>query len=256
MQKIVKALRTNEDLESIADTLRGHDYSNDRTDYGPENDLKYGRASTDVRGRTKYFGATSNLGIALENNGITHHPDIRTQSGPPRIEQWTQVPAEPDLLNHLFELYFCWIHPFFRFFSKPEFYSDMSSGRTNYCSALLVNAILANACHLSDRPELRRDRNDPRTAGDAFFEEAKRLLQSEETTLTTVQALAIMGQREPSCGRDSTGYSFSGRAARMAIELGLHIKLQSDGRVPGPTELEVSVSDPCLSCTRHTMVDC
>lgn len=102
----------------------------------------------------------------------------------------------------------------------------MKQGQTNYCSTLLVNAMCSYACHFTDLKAARKDPNDPRTAGNHFFETAKQLLyeDDEASCFTTVQALAIMSVREPSAGRDSSGYKYIGRAIRMALELGLHLK--------------------------------
>ena len=137
-------------------------------------------------------------------------------------------------------LYFCWSHPYYVLFSKELFLHDMARGRSKYCSPLLVNALLAVACAFSDRPDARTDPNDPGTAGDHFFAEARRLLQSNDSSnLTTVQALALMGLREASCSRDSSGYQYAGRCIRMAIELGLHLSFGADNNKLGPTELEV-----------------
>lgn len=115
---------------------------------------------------------------------------------------------------------------------------DMGSGRTEFCSAMLVNALLSMACHYSDRPFTRTDPNNAATAGDAFFAEAKRLLDlTDKPSLTTVQALAIMSLREASHGHDSNGYQYAGRCVRMALELGLHLSVIGSGL--GAAEVEV-----------------
>ncbi|KAI4125685.1 MAG: hypothetical protein LQ347_005275 [Umbilicaria vellea] len=79
------------------------------------------------------------------------------------------------------------------------------------------------------------------TAGDAFYAEAKRLLfEDEHSSLTTVQALALMGLREVSTGRDSSGFHLMGRCMRMAIELGLHLGSTSgEASVLSESEVEV-----------------
>jgi hypothetical protein len=117
---------------------------------------------------------------------------------------------------------------FYVIFSRECFLKDFRSGRDKYCSPLLVNAILAYACHFTDEPAARTDPDNPRTAGDHFFDEAKRLLFLDETpSLTTTQALCVMAMREPSAGRDSSGFMYMGRCMRMAIELGLHLNSSS-----------------------------
>ena len=113
--------------------------------------------------------------------------------------------------------------PRFTIISGYYFRNDMRDGRRKYCNPLLVNAILAVACRLSDRKELQNDSNS-RTAGDDFFKEAKDLLARNSTPdVTTVQALGIMSSRELSFGREDTGWMLMGRCAQMAMYLGLHL---------------------------------
>jgi hypothetical protein len=59
---------------------------------------------------------------------------------------WTTVSADNDLMRHLLKLYFQHEYPFLPCFQKDHFLADMISGSTKYCSSLLVNTILAQAC--------------------------------------------------------------------------------------------------------------
>lgn len=120
---------------------------------------------------------------------------------------WFRAPQDADFVEHLLNLYFCWVHPFYQLFSRDHFVDDMGCGGTTFCSALLVNALLAVACSYSDRASARVESNKPATAGDHFFADAKSLLDStDRPSLTTVQALGLMSIRETSHGRDSNGY--------------------------------------------------
>ncbi|KAK5746384.1 hypothetical protein LTR17_000764 [Elasticomyces elasticus] len=139
---------------------------------------------------------------------------------------WFRQPQDAEFVEHLLNLHFSWVHPIYQSFPRELFLRDMGRGSTEYCSALLVNAVLALACHYSDRPAARTDPNNPSTAGDHFFQEARRLLYREERScLTTVQALGVMATREVSQGRESNAYQYSGRCLRMAVELGLHLSV-------------------------------
>jgi hypothetical protein len=165
------------------------------------------------------------------------YPHTRT----PASDTWTTVTQDLSFVNRLLALYFRWSHPFYVIFSRECFYKDFRAGRAKYCSPLLVNAILAYACHFTDEPEARTDRDNSRTAGDHFFHEARRLLHEDETpSLTTTQALCVMAMREPSAGRDSSGFMYMGRCMRMAVELGLHL---NNSAAPAmsltPSEVEV-----------------
>ena len=154
---------------------------------------------------------------------------------------WTHVTRDASLIEHLLSLYFCWEYPVFTILSEHYFRNDMRNKRRQYCSPLLVNAILAVACRFSDRPEARTISDDGRTAGDHFFEEAELLLAGDSTPgLTTLQALGIMSVREASSGRESKGFSLAGQCTRMAIQLGLQLPCAGvDGVAFSPTELEV-----------------
>jgi hypothetical protein len=86
--------------------------------------------------------------------------------------------------------------------------------------------MLALGCHFTSWPMSRKNLDDPATAGDHFFKEAKRLLlendEHEHPRLTTVQALALMSVREAGCGREAKGWVYSGMSFRMACDLGLN----------------------------------
>ena len=155
-------------------------------------------------------------------------PDDLQSSDSPSV--WFKAPQDGEFVEHLLNLYLAWVQPFYHLFSADHFLHDMARGKTDFCSAMLVNALMAFACHYSDRPQARTDPNNPATAGDHFFAEAKKLLdRNEKSSLTTVQALGIMGARECSAGRDANGYKYAGMCVRMALELGLHLSLVGSG---------------------------
>lgn len=151
-------------------------------------------------------------------------PPGRSQGSAAPTEPWTRVTSDYAFIEHLLSLYFCWEYPVFTILSERLFREDMRRGERRYCTPLLVNAILAVACRFSDRAESRTVADDSNTAGDQFFEEAKRLLAADDTpNLMTVQALGIMSIREGSCGRKDTGWSLAGQCMRMAICLSIQL---------------------------------
>lgn len=60
--------------------------------------------------------------------------------------QWTNVSKDDEFLRSLLKLFFLYEHPFFNCFSQDLFLEDMLSGSTEFCSPLLVNAVLSLAC--------------------------------------------------------------------------------------------------------------
>ncbi|KAF2846331.1 C6 transcription factor-like protein [Plenodomus tracheiphilus IPT5] len=188
--------------------------------------LLLGKPAVTLTGESRHFGHSANLGLVPEDENFIGGR-ARSNSALPERQgtTWTNVTHDLEFVKELFNLYFTWSHSFYVIFSRECFYKDFESGRDKYCSPLLVNAICAYACHLTDNPAGRTDPNNFRTAGDHFFTEAKRLLYEDDETpsLTTTQALCIMAMREPSTGRDSTGFRYMGRCIRMCVELGLHL---------------------------------
>lgn len=235
--EIVQQIRADEDLDSIAESLKKNvmlpEHLDTKSAEGELSNL-IGHPSMDASGVMKHYGHTSSLGLVSDGERSPVHIQIS--------EVWTRVTRDNSFVEHLLGIWFCWAHPFYLLFSKELFLDDMEKGRNKYCSPLLVNALLAFACAYSDRPEAREDPSDPRTAGDQFFAEAKRLLnENDSSNLTTVQALALMGLREVSCSRDSSGFQYAGRSVRMLIELGLHLSFASASDIT-PVELEVGGS--------------
>lgn len=233
---IVQQIRAEEDLENLAETLKKNvnnvmllERSNTKSVEGDLSNL-IGHPSLDAAGVAKHYGHTSSLGLVSFQG---QSPSLMQASEP-----WTKVTQDNDLVKHLMELYFCWSHPFYTLFSKELFLADMARNQNKYCSPLLVNAILAVGCQYSDRGDARAQPTDPSTVSDHFFTEAKRLLlENESSCLTTVQALGVMGLREASCNRDSSGFLYMGRCVRMLIELGLHLSFGASSDKISPTEL-------------------
>lgn len=60
--------------------------------------------------------------------------------------KWTAVISDDAFLRMLLKLYFQFEHHFYSCFHKDLFLDDMMAGETNFCSELLVNAVLALAC--------------------------------------------------------------------------------------------------------------
>lgn len=61
------------------------------------------------------------------------------------VTRYTTVCSDNSLLRSLLEIYFLFEFPFNSFFHIDIFLDDMASGQDNYCSPVLVNAVLASA---------------------------------------------------------------------------------------------------------------
>ena len=253
---LVRQMRTCESLDDVAESIIAREngleadedelespiFEDKMSTYTPtfESELfgKLGELRLE-NGSVKYIGGTSNLillGSKLQPDepGINAVDSQRTWAEGP-ITSWTTVTDDDTLFRHLMNMYFHWHYPYFTCLSKSLFYRDFRLGKASegslrqpeYCSSLLVNAMLALGCHFTNWPGARANPNDSATAGDHFFKEAKRLImlddEHEKPKLATVQALSLMSVREAGCGREGKGWVYSGMSFRMAVEMGLNV---------------------------------
>ena len=241
---LLREMRAAENLEEVAQGLekqpkkprQGSD--SPRYDSDPHNvpqfdaELSGKMGDLLIDGSVKFIGGTSNL-VWLDNPSTPVLSPAASESVVVRpreeaILSWTTVTRDKDLILHFLNMYFCWHYPYFTTLSKELFYRDFLTGNcSQYCSNILVNAMLALGCHFSSKPMARSDPEDSTTTGDHFFSEAKRLLYENEelanARLCTVQALALMSVREAGCGRENKGWVYSGMSFRMASDLGLNV---------------------------------
>lgn len=254
---LIRQIRTCESLDDVAESIQSKAKGLDADRYDSESPLNEDDTLSSIRqfetelsgkmgelrlenGSVSFIGGTSNL-LYLDSKcggeDVMTSTDgyLQYQRQEDAVVSWTEVTSDPDLVIHLIHLYFTWHYTYFTTLSKNLFYRDFVMGkpthgtkRNEYCTSLLVNAMLALGCHFTSWPTARMDSRNPATAGDHFFKEAKRLIlendEHENPRLATVQALALMSVREAGCGREAKGWVYSGMSFRMAYDLGLNVE--------------------------------
>ncbi|KAL4770610.1 hypothetical protein BDW60DRAFT_192308 [Aspergillus nidulans var. acristatus] len=145
--------------------------------------------------------------------------DARKSSDVPRFSvparPWTSIVDDDHLVSRLISSWFTWVHPICNFIDRDLFIRDMQSGSlsASYCSPLLVNIILSDACAYS-----ADNLSDLRTN---LYTEARRLLDKEEgrISLPTVQALSVLWMCATTIGRDRQAWIIGGQLAYSLREL-------------------------------------
>ena len=133
--------------------------------------------------------------------------------------------ADPDLGMHLLSLHWNRQHHSFLITYRPAFMRDMACSGP-YFSKLLLNAIYFGSAKFSPRLEVRKDPDDPRTAGWKFRERVRELLGGslDRSELTTIQALLVMTNSLFALGDErSAAWLYAGLAFRMIIDMGIHV---------------------------------
>jgi hypothetical protein len=250
---LVRQIRSCDDLEDVAksviarengllaavtaDAARESDENESAGIDQFESELSGKMSELVLDGSRKFIGGTSNLiflppGSEIHESVSTNEPPALIDTQP--VRRWTRVTEDDSLISHLLTMYFTWHYPFFTLLAKDLFYRDYIRGVSSpYCSALLVNAMLALGCHFSSWRGAFADPLNSNTAGNHFFKEAKRLIlendEHENAKLCTVQAFALMSVREAGCGREGKGWVYSGLSFRMAFDLGLNVDAKNMG---------------------------
>ncbi|EAW20573.1 Zn(II)2Cys6 transcription factor [Aspergillus fischeri NRRL 181] len=178
----------------------------------------------DADGEMRFFGPTSGR-LQFAAQGISPEKDsnARVEAEPLASTAYDAfVPTE--LETHLIDLYFAWEQPWYQIVDEELFRESMAN-RGRYFTPLLLYSILAMGSRYSDRVETRTDANDPNTAGRFFLEQAKTLLhgEMERPSLTTIQALGLIGMFYIATGADAAGWLHHGMANRLSLDMGLNL---------------------------------
>ncbi|CAG7565821.1 unnamed protein product [Fusarium equiseti] len=142
--------------------------------------------------------------------------------------KWTNVLTDDALMRNMLRFYFRLEHQSLPFFHKDYFLDDMLSGSEDFCSPLLVNAVLAECC-VSNRPFCpetldRLEYWKPSSLRHRFMAEARRLWeleQNQEPRITTLQAAMVLNPVYNMTSMEGMGLSFSAQAIALGYKMGL-----------------------------------
>jgi hypothetical protein len=109
---------------------------------------------------------------------------------PSTIFKWTSVTSNTAILDHLFQLYFAWVHPVHTLFSEGHFVDSYKRQSDNYCSSDLVNAICSMACHLHSMAD--GEEVDFEQLGSEFGDAVRSDIDADDKSIATIQAFAVM----------------------------------------------------------------
>jgi hypothetical protein len=104
--------------------------------------------------------------------------------------RWTSVVFDNGVLDHLFQLYFAWVHPVHTLFSEGHFVDSYKRQSTSFCSAVLVNAICALACQLHTAAD--SDEVDFEQLAGEFSDAVRMTIDPKDRSITTIQAFAVL----------------------------------------------------------------
>lgn len=162
-----------------------------------------------------------------------------------KASRWTDITSSDDLVRRLLAAYLQYDMPYNTPFHVDHFLDDMVAGRENYCTPLLVNAVLAVATvsifsnppirgtraaltelhqhGIVDDPE-RVDFWDPQNLGCQFWTEAQRLWHARDRqNITTVHAAFLFAELWNMWGFQENARGYLVEAVNAAKEIGLFL---------------------------------
>jgi hypothetical protein len=169
-EQILGALSTDEQVSEILQRLKnGETYD----------------SIVDWLGRAPYEGLSPRISQHSTNFGTSDQEMTGTTTF-----RWSSVTSDSNILDHLFQLYFAWIHPVHTLFSEGHFVDSYKKQSIQFCSPILVNAMCALACHLHTVED--KDSIDFEQLGVSFSDAVRSSIDPEDRTLTTIQAFAVL----------------------------------------------------------------
>lgn len=130
--------------------------------------------------------------------------------------RWSYVTTNSDVCDHLFQLYFAWVHPVHTLFSEGHFVESYKRPSSQFCSSTLVNAICAMACHLHSNSD--SDEVDFEQLGIRFSDAVRASLDPTDRSITTAQAFAVMFLVDCARGNCLRATSYLKVAANLVAE--------------------------------------
>ncbi|KKO98434.1 hypothetical protein THAR02_09461 [Trichoderma harzianum] len=137
--------------------------------------------------------------------------------------EWTQVATDDHFMRTLIRAYILHEYPTFPVFHKDIFFQAMIDHDLRFCRPVLVNALLAEACHCLMGIPNRNQFWVPQSLRYRFLAEAKRLweLESHQVDLVAVQTATLLNLIYSHNGMDKVGQPYLMHALKVAQQLDL-----------------------------------
>jgi hypothetical protein len=137
--------------------------------------------------------------------------------------------CEPELARHLLDLHFNRHHCSYLITYRPAILDSIATGGP-WVNKLLLNSIYYNSSLYSDRMRLRSTQDEPESAGARFYDRFNQLLIEAmgKPSIPSAVALLLTSATLVAQGKVSAGWTLSGTAYRMIIDLGCHMMLAVD----------------------------
>ncbi|KAK5810061.1 fungal-specific transcription factor domain-containing protein [Linnemannia elongata] len=144
----------------------------------------------------------------------------------PESRKFTENPdlPSPEVMTHLLNLHFTYVHPFAPVFVWSKFLKRLKDRDYSPSFLFLLNSIFALASRYSDDISFRTDPAKSETVGVRFAEKAKEILDTlyDSPDRNCVGALVLLAFQQMGTGSGYRAWMYVGISIRMAQHLGLN----------------------------------
>lgn len=131
---------------------------------------------------------------------------------------WADIVADQRRVNEHIARYLTWQHAIFECFPEQHFREDLRAGHGEYYSPLLVHAICATSCLISEGANAHNESMQHYGQATILFE------QRPGPSLSTLAAISLLCHIEHGRGHLSSMWLLSGQMTRMIQDIGLHLR--------------------------------
>ncbi|KAF2113856.1 hypothetical protein BDV96DRAFT_118510 [Lophiotrema nucula] len=220
---------------------------------GPTTQRRRHASDADVSARSESQGPLPRP-TSISIDAIIHDnsTSCTSESADSRLDAaryWTSVTSDRNIIVSLMTAWHTWEYKYFHFLDWDIFLEDLVARRNDFCSDLLVNALLASA---SFQTSMVKERSRPFADNilTLFYKEARRLWEDGEgeASLPRLQAAMLLWLVLGKHGRDKVGHTFLLEACRIARELNL-FRLLPPNVLPKPSTVSLTKTERVRSVT-------
>ncbi|KAF9098710.1 hypothetical protein BGX23_005525 [Mortierella sp. AD031] len=184
-----------------------------------------GHLTLDQRGCERYVGKSSPMFYSRRHYGGPP-TDSHLTPEKPESRKFLENPdlPSPEVMTHLLNLHFTYVHPFAPVFVWSKFLKKLKERDFTPSFLFLLNSIFALASRYSDDISFRTDPAKPETIGVRFAEKAKEILDTlyDSPDRNCVGALVLLAFQQMGTGSGYRAWMYVGISVRMAQHLGLN----------------------------------
>ncbi|KAI1432839.1 fungal-specific transcription factor domain-containing protein [Xylaria sp. CBS 124048] len=236
LQKELSPFQTLDNTTKQADTMQQLLYTNDW--------LSHDR----LLGKLRFLGPAANSHVSPDR------PDLREPAEQVRRAERIIRSLTPKTHDYLMQNFWQFYNSILQVVDRAAFEADRGSETPKFYSSFLHVIILAVGWRFADQDRCDTARINLGDRESTLHREARHMLDLElerTMSISSVQALLLLGDLECGVGRDNIGRMYAGMANRLAFDIGLHVDCSNIGLPKHEVNIYRRVMKACILQDRY-----